>query len=349
MLEDALGIHIPDNQALVQKALTRITSQIIAVPYGQWQQHSALGEVQLRFQPAGHIMGSAYVELDCAGHRTVFSGDLGAPGAIFVEPPRAPERADVVVLESTYGDRNHEHRATRKQMLADTIAKSLEDGGTILIPAFSLGRTQEILAIVEELEIEADLPIILDSPLAARLTTAYRNLVEHWREPMQERRASGRMPLGFDQLITVQSHREHLRLVERLKQTGQPAIVLAASGMCQGGRIVNYLQALLDQPVTDLVFLGYQANGTLGRRIQTAKQGSWLKVAGEKVQLNAKVHRLSGFSAHADQQGLLAFCCDMDEPPGEIRLVHGDEGAKETLQQVIKAQLPETRVIIATG
>ena len=379
VMEDALGIHIPNDQALVQRALARITSQIVAVPYGQWLQHSALGKAQLRFQPAGHIMGSAYVELDCEGHRTVFSGDLGAPGAIFVEPPKAPERADVIVLESTYGNRNHEHRETRKQLLADTIERSLEDGGAILIPAFSLGRTQEILAIIEELLEDqsltpspspegrgglfnslslreragvrglSNLPIILDSPLAARLTTAYRNLVEHWQEPMQERRASGRMPLGFEQLITVQNHREHLRLVDRLKQTGQPAIVLAASGMCQGGRIVNYLQALLDQPITDLVFLGYQARGTLGRRIQTAKQGSFLNVAGESVQLNAKVHRLSGFSAHADQKGLMDFCTDMAEPPGEIRLVHGDEDAKETLQQVIKAQLPEARVIIATG
>ncbi|MHA7879515.1 MAG: MBL fold metallo-hydrolase [Saccharospirillum sp.] len=368
VLEDALGIHIPDDQALVQRALARIVSQIEAVPFAQWHQHAALGDVQLRFQPAGHIMGSAYVELDNAGHRTVFSGDLGAPGAIFVEPPKAPERADVIVLESTYGDRNHEQREIRKQHLAQTIERSLKDGGTILIPAFSLGRTQEILAIIEELlsdhsfslgervgvrgkaKVEGfpNLPIILDSPLAARLTTAYRNLVEHWREPMRERRENGRMPLGFDQLITVQSHSEHVRLVQRLKQTGQPAIVLAASGMCQGGRIVNYLQALLSEPETDVVFLGYQARGTLGRRIQTAGQGRWLKVAGERVQMNARIHRLSGFSAHADQQGLLSFCTDMAQPPADIRLVHGDQGAKQTLQKTFQSKLPQAKIIIPT-
>ena len=225
----------------------------------------------------------------------------------------------------------------------------MRDGGTILIPAFSLGRAQEILALIEAI-ISANpslsIPVILDSPLAARLTAAYRQLVEHWREPLRQRRESGRMPLGFDQLITVQDHREHLRLVKRLKQSGQPALVLAASGMCQGGRVVNYLQALLDQPETDLVFLGYQARGTLGRRIQTARQGDLLDVAGQEVPMNARIHRLSGFSAHADQRGLLAFCTDMDTPPNEIRLVHGDQNAKIELQRRLMATLPKCKVSI---
>jgi len=155
VLEDALGIHIPDDQALVEKAIDRIRRQIQPIPYDHW--HDLPGEqpIQLRFQSAGHILGSAYVELDYKSHRTVFSGDLGAPGAVFVDPPQPPERADVLVLESTYGDKNHEHRETRKAELAKAIERSLRDGGTILIPAFSLGRTQELLAFIEELSVGA--------------------------------------------------------------------------------------------------------------------------------------------------------------------------------------------------
>jgi len=268
VLEDALGIHIPDDADLVEKALARILSQLQPVPYNQWQPLPG-AETELRFQPAGHIMGSAYVELETHGHRTVFSGDLGAPGAVFVDPPQAPERADILVLESTYGNRDHEARAERKTQLGNSLKRALADGGTVLIPAFSLGRTQEILAFIEDLLHENNLihpdgtgsalPIILDSPLALRMTQAYRHLVNHWREPLQTQREAGRFPLAFDQLITLEHHKDHLAMVKRLTHTRQPAGVLAASGMCQGGRIMNYLEAMLPLPETDVFFVGYQA------------------------------------------------------------------------------------------
>ncbi|MEX2319833.1 MAG: MBL fold metallo-hydrolase, partial [Saccharospirillum sp.] len=156
VLEDALGIHIPNDADLVEKALARILGQIQPVPYNQWHPLPG-GEIELRFQPAGHIMGSAYEELDASGHRTVFSGDLGAPGAVFVDPPQAPERADILVLESTYGNRDHEARAERKTELGNSLKRALADGGTVLIPAFSLGRTQEILAFIEDLLFENNL------------------------------------------------------------------------------------------------------------------------------------------------------------------------------------------------
>ncbi len=371
VLEDALGIHIPDDQALVERAIDRIRGQIQPLPYRQWHDLPGEAPVQLRFQPAGHILGSAYVELEHQYHRTVFSGDLGAPGAVFVDPPQPPERADILVLESTYGDRNHEHRATRQAELAKAIERSLEDGGTILIPAFSLGRTQELLAFLEELTVgahsvrdlttkapsnslsrwerageRAALPIILDSPLAQTLTTTYRQLHHHWREPLQTKRTQGRYPLAFDNLITIENHRDHLKLVKRLAQTNQPAIVLAASGMCQGGRIVNYLQALLDKPETDILFVGYQARGTVGHKIQQARAGEVINVFNTPCQVNARIHRVSGFSAHADQSGLLAFATGMAEPPARIRLVHGDPYAKQTLKQHLDQNLHQTKTTI---
>ena len=353
VLEDALGIHIPDNANLVQKALSRILSQLQAIPYDQWH---ALPDstVELRFQPAGHIMGSAYVELEASGHRTVFSGDLGAPGAVFVDTPEAPERADILVLESTYGNRDHEARAERKTQLGNSLKRALADGGTVLIPAFSLGRTQEILAFIEELLFEqglihpdgtgAALPIILDSPLALRLTQAYRHLLEHWREPLQGIRNAGRFPLAFDQLITIEGHRDHLAMVKRLTSTNQPAVVLAASGMCQGGRIMNYLEAMLPLPETDVFFVGYQARGTLGAAIQTAKPGNTVRINNRRIPMNAQVQRLSGFSAHADRTGLTNFCTQIPQPPTEIRLVHGDAKVKQQFQTHLANKLPNTKV-----
>ncbi|MDX1269969.1 MAG: MBL fold metallo-hydrolase, partial [Oceanisphaera sp.] len=311
VLEDALGIHIPNNADLVEKALARIVSQIQPVPYNQW--HPLPGDqTELRFQPAGHIMGSAYVELETHGHRTVFSGDLGASGAVFVDPPQAPERADILVLESTYGNRDHEARAERKTELGNSLKRALADGGTVLIPAFSLGRTQEILAFIEDLLHEQNLihpdgtsalPIILDSPLALRMTQAYRHLVNHWREPLQSKREAGRFPLAFDQLITVENHNDHLAMVKRLTSTQQPAVVLAASGMCQGGRIMNYLEAMLPLKETDVFFVGYQAKGTLGAAIQSGQPGDTVRVNHRPTPMNSQVHRLSGFSAHADRTG----------------------------------------------
>lgn len=353
VLEDALGIHIPDDADLVEKALARILSQLQPMPYNQWQPLPG-DETELRFQPAGHIMGSAYVELETHGHRTVFSGDLGSPGAVFVDPPQAPERADILVLESTYGNRDHEARAERKTQLGNSLKRALADGGTVLIPAFSLGRTQEILAFIEDLLHEDNLihpdgtgsalPIILDSPLALRMTQAYRHLVNHWREPLKTQREAGRFPLAFDQLITLERHKDHMAMVKRLTHTRQPAVVLAASGMCQGGRIMNYLEAMLPLPETDVFFVGYQAKGTLGAAIQSAHPGGTVRVNNRPTPMNAQVHRLSGFSAHADRTGLTNFCTDIPTAPTEIRLVHGDARVKREFQAHLAKRLLDTEV-----
>ncbi len=196
--------------------------------------------------------------------------------------PQAPERADVLILESTYGDRLHEDRSIRQQALEQIIDKALEDNGTVLIPAFSIGRTQELLYELEDIlrrkmplnhsaensalpaggEVPpADwsrLPIILDSPLASRFTKAYQAFEDYWDEDARLRLDAGRKPLGFEQLITVDTHEEHLRTVNYLTSTARPAIVIAGNGMCAGGRIVNYLKAMLGDARHNVVFVGYQ-------------------------------------------------------------------------------------------
>ena len=354
VLEDALKVGFTRDQHLIERTLALLRQRIIALPYGQW--HEVAG-ARVRLQPAGHILGSAYVEVDTPRERVVFSGDLGAANTPLLAGPQAPQHADVLVLESTYGDRLHEDRATRTLRLRAVLEHALEDGGTVLIPAFSIGRTQELLYELEALFHEHGargqdqrdawqrLQVVLDSPLAADLTAGYRRLRSFWDEEALQRVERGRHPLAFEQLVTVREHSDHLRMVRHLAESCQPAVVIAASGMCAGGRVVNYLKAMLGDPRHDILFVGYQAAGTPGRDIQRfGPRGGHVQLDGERCEIRARVHTIGGYSAHADQQGLLDFATGLSAPPREIRLVHGDARAKQTLAQCLQQALPTTPV-----
>jgi metallo-beta-lactamase family protein len=224
------------------------------------------------------------------------------------------------------------------------IEGALTDRGAILVPAFSIGRTQELLYEIEEIIHRnrkrfaaaglpwQDLEIIVDSPLAGRFTEIYRQLRPFWDAEAQKKLRSGRHPLSFEQLTTVDSHQDHLQVVDYLRRKGRPCVVIAASGMCSGGRIVNYLRALLGDSRTDVLFCGYQAAGTPGREIQQyGPKGGYVRLDGEQVDIRARIHTLGGFSAHADQQNLLNFVSRMRVRPTHIRLVHGEEEARREL------------------
>ena len=363
VLEDAFKLSYGRNPQTLARYLELIQASLVEVPYNQW--HTVYeGEgcaCSIRLQRAGHILGSAYVEcaIKRAGvsrdQRVVFSGDLGAQHTPLLRPPQSPERADILVLESTYGDRLHADRSTRQARLEQVIDKALADHGTILIPAFSIGRTQELLYEIEDiLHRKAinpaqtpegakpidwpQLPIILDSPLASRFTRAYREMDSYWNEEAQQRRSEGRQPLHFRQLITLDSHPQHQATVNYLASTGRPAIVIAANGMCSSGRIVNYLKAMLGDPRHHVVFVGYQAKGTPGAIIQACEGASEvvaIDLNGVMVDVRAQVCTLGGYSAHADQNGLLDFVTGMQSWPGEIRLVHGEQNAKQALAQAL--------------
>jgi metallo-beta-lactamase family protein len=198
------------------------------------------------------------------------------------------------------------------------------------------------------------LPIILDSPLASRFTQVYRELKPFWDNEALQRVKQGRNPLGFRNLLTVDSHRAHLAMVNRLAQTAQPAIVIAGNGMCSSGRIVNYLKAMLHDPRHDVLFVGYQARGTPGRAIQVhGPDGGYVELDGERYKVSAKVTTIGGYSAHADQQGLLGFVTGMRHWPSDIRIVHGDAAAKATLAERFNAYYVragrEVRVSIPVG
>ena len=363
VLEDALKIGVTRNKSLIRRVMAKLERMIRPVAFGDWQAIPVEGDVPLaiQFQRAGHILGSAWV--DCrvgdgaAVEHVIFSGDLGNRETPLLRPPDQPETCDVLVLESTYGDRNHERREQRQEALEQVLRHALRDRGTVLIPAFSIGRTQELLYELEDIlhrnrGTEAanglawdDVEIVLDSPMAATFTTLYRQLREYWDDEAQQRVDDGRHPLNFEQLTTIQSHDDHLRAIDYLAKTERPVVVLAASGMCAGGRIVNYLKVMLGNRKHDVLFVGYQARGTPGRDIQTyGPQGGYVILDDERIAIRARVHTISGYSAHADQQSLLAFVRDMQTPPRSIRLVHGDPEASAVLASLLRDIVPDTRV-----
>ncbi|MCO5784813.1 MBL fold hydrolase [Pseudomonas sp. G11-1] len=345
VLEDAFMVGIQRDARLAERFIKLVEPMLNGKPYREWTTLIEQPDLRckVRFQRAGHILGSAWVEFDVhypkesRRRRIIFSGDLGAPHAPLLPPPDTPYRADVVVLESTYGDRLHEDRRTRRQRFQAALEQALADGGTVLIPAFSIGRTQELLYELESIissqkGVWSQMPIILDAPLASRFTQLYRELKPYWAREALARVAKGHKPLGFDQLLTVNTHAQHLAMVNRLAQTRQPAIVITGNGMCSAGRIVNYLKAMLEEPRHNIVFTGYQAAGTPGRAIQQyGPQGGYVDVEGERLNIRAGVTTLGGYSAHADQKGLVNFVTRMRHWPAEVRLVHGDRGAKQAL------------------
>jgi len=357
VLEDAVKIGFTKNRRLINQFLKALKNKIVAVPYRQWQKidmPESEDTLKIKFKPAGHILGSAYIECDVNKQRITFSGDLGGPYTPLLPNPKSPYKTDVLVLESTYGDKNHVNRKQRKIQLKERVVQCLQNKGVILIPAFSIGRTQELLYELEEIIhqnrektiyqqlIWDDLEIIVDSPLASKFTEVYKELKPHWDAEAKRKVKRGRHPLSFEQLTTINDHQEHLATVEYLKKTARPCIVLAASGMCAGGRIVNYLKALIEDKRTDVLFVGYQAVGTAGRNIQQyADQNGYVEMDDKPYTINAGVYTLSGYSAHADQNTLIRFIKRMRIKPKEIRLVHGDEQAKRVLKENLQNLFPD--------
>lgn len=368
VLEDALKVGFTRDRGLIERFLKDIETRLVPLPYGKWHSVQAGQELglEVKLHRAGHILGSACVECrvrprlaDVKELRVVFSGDLGATHTPLLPAPARLWGADVVVLESTYGDRLHEDRRSRRRRLEAVVERALENRGVVLVPAFSIGRTQELLyelegiihrgrgrRVVKDLPWE-DLEIIVDSPLASRFTEVYRDLAPFWDAEARHRVAAGRNPLSFEQLTTIDSHEDHLRAVSYLKKTARPCIVIAAGGMCSGGRIVNYLKALIGDARTDVLLVGYQASGTPGRAIQQyGPKGGYVVLDGDKYPIRAAVHSLSGYSAHADAAGLEAFVRRMRRRPSQVRLVHGEPAAKEALAKRLRGALgPQTDIV----
>jgi metallo-beta-lactamase family protein len=304
---------------------------------------------------AGHILGSCIIRFEDRkdGSAIVFSGDLGNVDTPILRDPENAGSADVLFLESTYGDRLHEGREERMLHLAAILDHCLSDGGKVFIPAFSLGRTQELLYELDRifsnrecqkrfprLASGARPPVFVDSPLGLEITKIYSSLKEFWDDEAKALMAKGDHPIRFEGLYGVKKQADHAMLLD-LKGA---AIIIAGSGMCSGGRIVNHLAIGIEKPENDIVFVGYQAAGTPGRAIQErAEEHGSVVLNGKESRIEASVHNLSGYSAHADQEGVLEWVARMPEKPGTIKLIHGEPKA----QRVLAAKLVERGYSVA--
>ena len=336
VLEDSLrlnGVSEPDRRAF----LKWFRKASVAVRYDLWRD---IGNVRFAFREAGHILGSASVELRTAEARVIVSGDLGRPGIPILRDPFTgwdPEPAvDLVLMESTYGDRSHAPAAAMEDELEKIIHHALRDGGHILVPAFAIGRTQTLLYHLNTL-IEAgrvkNLPVAVDTPMGIHVTELYESSRHLYDEEALALLARGDDPLDFKNLYAVRkgSHSRHLR------ELTEPMLIIAGSGMCTGGRIVSHLRALLPKPETDVLMVGYQAEGTPGRAILEAaslraEDGKirTVELDGEDVEVRAAVHKLSGMSAHADQGELRAWLSSIPSPK-RVVLHHGEVEAQTAL------------------
>ncbi|MFG6177125.1 MBL fold metallo-hydrolase RNA specificity domain-containing protein [Halomonas sp. THAF12] len=309
------------------------------------------GDVTLVFRDAGHILGSAIIELAIPSggqrRRLVFSGDLGNPASALMKTPEKVRDADLVLMESTYGDRDHRPLPDTLEEFARVLEEAHADGGNVLIPAFAVGRTQEILYHLSVLYHEGRLRqqmVFLDSPMAIRVTELYA------------RKHRALDPDGL-KVLNVAAHGDPgqylpiLRLTRSVEESMAinrihgGAIVIAGAGMCNGGRIVHHLRYNLERPSTRLVIVGFQARGTLGRQLVEGVER--VRVLGEELAVKARVHTLGGFSAHAGQSELIGWAGAFRDHP-RFYLVHGEPEAQRALQEAlqeagIQAEIPTYR------
>ncbi|HXH03438.1 MAG TPA: MBL fold metallo-hydrolase [Candidatus Competibacteraceae bacterium] len=358
LLEDAAYIHEKDaeweNRKRERKGLTpvqplftrdqaeQVLTQMRPLPFDEL--HKVLPGLQVRLRDAGHILGSAIVEawLEWGGTRRklVFSGDLGRPGAPILRDPTPVEEADLVILESTYGDRLHRSWAATQAELRELMTIAQDRRGNILIPAFAVGRTQEILYAFHRHFQEWGLGnwrIFLDSPLAQRATEVY---ARHLRLYDAEARALARGG-GLFRLpnLTATETPEASQAINRIRSG---AIIIAGSGMCDGGRIKQHLKHNVWRRDCHVVIVGFQAQGTLGRQLVDGAR--YIRLWGETIKVNAQVHTIGGLSAHADQAELLAWYDHFRERP-PLALVHGELAAMEALAQKLRSTFA-TRVTL---
>jgi len=340
MLEDALEFttYHPDKK---EKILSDIEDMTWGFEYGE--SFNLRKGIRFFMGRAGHILGSCWIRFEMEGGSSiVFSGDIGPKNTPILPDPDIPEPCDLLVMESTYGDRNHEDRTMRRQRLGEVLSKALVDDGKVLIPAFALGRTQELIYEMDRLfsghsktSLKNKIPVFIDSPLGLKITKIYSKLTEYWDKEAMGLLQKGDHPIDFNHLYSVERYTEHLKLL----QYPGPAIIVAGSGMCTGGRIMEHLKNSIDNPKTDILFVGYQAKGTHGRHIvkHACKQGGEVMLDGKSYPIRAAVYHLTGYSAHADQQELLQWAKAIK--PRHIKLVHGEPQVQKVLKNKLAQQL----------
>ena len=304
-------------------------------------------DIHVRFNDAGHMLGSSIIELwvneNGKQTKTVFTGDLGNNDIPLLSEPTMIEDADFLVMESTYGSRKHIKNDQKAEMFLDIVSETLDNKGTVVIPSFAVGRTQEILYELNKIKDSEDdspeferkyrllmnTPVYVDSPLAISATEVFKENMDLFDEETQELIKRGDNPLEFPGLKFTQTVEES----KALNESDESAIIISASGMCEVGRIKHHLKHNIWNPKNTILFVGYQAPGTLGRKIVDGAKT--VKIFGEEVAVNARVEYIEGYSGHADQAGLLHFVDSFVKKPNHIFLVHGEEESQKVLRDKI--------------
>jgi metallo-beta-lactamase family protein len=301
--------------------------------------------VHATFLDAGHILGSAMIRLRVEDEGVerflVFSGDLGRPGTPIIRDPTTLVHADYVIVESTYGGREHEPQEEAIRVLADTVRLVNDAGGVLLVPSFAIGRTQEIVWELDRLIEKGEIPLIplfLDSPMASKASDIYRRHMEYYDDETRKLLETEGSPLDYpNQTITNNIHQS-----QAIERAPRPYMIVASNGMLTGGRVVGHLRNLIDDPAATLLFVGYQGQGTLGAHLQAGART--VKLDGVVRQVRCQVRSISGFSAHADESELLAWLSNFGAGkssgeagfPRQVFLVHGDPEAQHALEPKVR-------------
>jgi metallo-beta-lactamase family protein len=300
--------------------------------------------VDVTFYEAGHILGAASVQLDIREFstgkhwRVLFSGDIGRAASPILRPPHTFAAADIVIMETTYGDRRHEDYADARKKLRDVVNKTVRKRGKIIIPAFAVGRTQELVYALHQLDAHGDIPdvqVFVDSPLAVNATDVFRMHPEAWNEAVQKFLVgeNARSPFDYPEL-------EYVRDVRRSKQLNNrtdSCIVISASGMAESGRILHHLKNNIEDTRNTILLVSFMAENTLGRKLEDREPR--VKIYGETYDVRADVEKIEGYSAHADQGELLAWIDGLERSRVQhVFLVHGEPSAMDTFQRLLKEQ-----------
>jgi metallo-beta-lactamase family protein len=318
------------------------------IPFGTWTDlHPG---IRFRFHRQGHILGAAAVELKSkvAGgqRRTVyFSGDIGRYGVPILREPESYPGSDVLLIEATYGDRRHDPRDPR-EVLADQVNAAIKRGGVLLIPAFAVDRTQELLYMLHELAVDGDIPEIpiwLDSPMGIETTALYSRFTSEHDVEMRQSLAEQSNPIFPANLGVTPTSRDS----RKLNDIKGPAIIISASGMATGGRILHHLKLRLPGSANTVMFVGYQAEGTKGRRLVEGEEK--VKIHGQWVPVRAQITQVSGLSAHADVEEMLVWLKRRERDPDRVVIVHGEYPAQQAFAETLHRELGWTSEIPELG
>ena len=320
-----------------QKDVLGTLELMVGVPYHR-PQTIAQG-VTLTYYDAGHVLGSAMVALDVdvvgEQRRLVFSGDLGRHNMPILRNPEVPPDASCLIMESTYGDRNHDPIEEMEDRLDEVITRTIERGGKVVVPSFALERAQELIYSLKKLKDKGrlpDVPVYVDSPLTVKLTDVFRMHPECFDSKTRESLLKGDSPFDFDGLRYVSSV-EDSKAIDR---SDQPCVIISASGMCEFGRVVHHLVATIEDRKNAVLIVGWQAQHTLGRRL--VEQRTRVRIFGVERERHAEVIVLNGFSAHAGQDDLLAYAEAVRAagPLRQIALVHGEDLGRHALKSLLE-------------